>query len=218
LIRLENIFISLENNKNLIRDINIFIPSGSMISIVGGSGSGKTKLLKIMGLEEKASKGKLFILGKNINKLSRSELAKLHTEISIVNEKNDLLENFGVKENIIFPLIVTKKKSKEIEIALNELVSWLNIGKILEKNIYTLSRTEEKLVQFARAIIIRPRMLLLDNFFSGMNYELVKKIFYLLVALKKIGTTTISFGSEVNNDVINFSTKYKIQNSTIVML
>ena len=91
MIRLENLSINIENNKLLIGNINIFIPSGFLVSITGEPASGKTRLFKVLGLQEKADVGNLYILGKNINKLNRYEIAKLHNEISLVNENSDLI-------------------------------------------------------------------------------------------------------------------------------
>ena len=218
MIRLENIFIKLNENKTLIGNINIFIPSGSLVSIIGSPGAGKTKLFKVFGLEEKATSGNLYILGKNVNKLNRNELTTLHSEISLVYESNDLIKNLGVEDNITMPLISTNKQREEIEIAVNELVSWLNINHILEKDIIALSKYEEKLVQFARAIITRPRVLLLDNFFSGFNNDLEKKISYLLLALKKIGTTIILFRNEGNKGILEYNETYKIDNASLIKL
>ena len=218
MIRLENLLIKFNDNNTLIGDINIFIPSGSLISVLGKPGSGKTKLFKVLGLKDKASSGNLFILGKNVNKLNRNELSSLHSEISLVCEDNDLIDNLSVEENIILPLLVTNKSKEEIEIAVNELVSWLNINNILEKNILHLSNYEKKMVQFARAIIIRPRLLLLDNFFTGLNNDYEKKISYLLLALKKIGTTIISFRGENNTGILSYDESYKIENSLLIKL
>ena len=92
MIRLENLSINLKNNEVLVSKINIFIPSGSLVSITGTPASGKTKLFKIISLQEKAYTGNLFILGKNINKLDRDEIASLHGEISSVNETDDFLK------------------------------------------------------------------------------------------------------------------------------
>lgn len=218
MIRLENIFIKTDENKNLISDVNIFIPSGSIISITGVPGSGKTKLFQVIGLQDKSNKGNLFILGKNINKLNRNELSDLHSEISLVCDKNDLIDTLGVEENIIFPLILTNKSKYEIDIAVKELVSWLNISSVLEKNTVDLSNYEKKMVQFARAVIIRPRILLLDNFFIGLSDDYEKKISYLLLALKKIGTTIISFRSKNNDETLIFDENYEIKNSLLEKL
>ena len=218
MIRLENIFIKLNENDTLIENINIFIPSGSLVSIFGHPGTGKTKLLKVLGLQEKATKGNLYILGKNINKLKRNELAVLHSEISVVHDKNDLIDNLGVADNITLPLVCMKKKKGEIEIAVNELTSWLNINELLKKDVSYLSKSEEKLVQFARAIITRPRVLLLDNFFNSLSADTEKKVSYLLLALKKIGTTVISFSNENYKNILNFNEVYKIDKSLLVKI
>ena len=101
---------------------------------------------------------------------------------------------------------------------MKELVSWLNIEKILKKETKILSNYEIKLVKFARAIITRPRILLLDNFFINIDTDIQKKICYLLLALKKIGTTILVFRSELNNNVLEFSEIYKIQDFNLVKL
>ena len=132
MIRLENIFIKVNNQDFLIEDINIFIPSGSLISIIGNPGEGKTKLFKILGLKEKANKGDLFILGKNVNKLSRNELSKLHGEISMVSEDDDLIYNLGVEENIIFPWLIFNYKGKSEKIGLLKK----QLGNTQNENIY----------------------------------------------------------------------------------
>ena len=218
MIRLENLSINIENNKLLIGNINIFIPSGFLVSITGEPASGKTRLFKVLGLLEKADTGNLYILGKNTNKLNRNEIAKLHNEISLVNEKSDLINNLGIKENITLPLISVNKRSGEIETAVEELVSWLKIDEILTKDTLSLSQYEKKIVQFSAAIITRPRILLLDNFFINLDLDVQKKISYLLLALKKIGTTIISFSSNINNSILEYNESYEIKNHSLVKL
>ncbi|RPH06072.1 MAG: ATP-binding cassette domain-containing protein [Alphaproteobacteria bacterium TMED93] len=218
MIRLENLSINLKNSKILISNINIFIPSGTLVSITGDPASGKTKLYKVFGLQEKADSGNLYILGKNTNKLNRNEIAKLHNEISLIDESNDLINSLGVKDNIILPLISTNKKKDEIEIAVKELISWLKIDKILAMETVDLSQYEKRMVQFARAIITRPRILLLDSFFINLDTDLQKKISYLLLALKKIGTTIITFSADINNSLLEYDECYKIKNFNLVKL
>ena len=218
MIRLENLSLKLKENEFLVNNINLFIPSGHLISITGPPGSGKTKLFKVLGLQEKASNGNLYILGKNTKKLDRDEIAHLHNEISLVEETNDLIYNIGVKENIILPLISMNKRKEDIEIALNELVSWLKIENILKKNISRLSHYEQKVVQFSRAIITRPRILLLDNFFLNIDSEIQKKTSFLLLALKKIGTTIINFSYHDTDNFLEYNDSYKIQNLSLIKI
>ena len=193
MIRLENISIINNMNEIIIKEVSLFIPSGSIISVDGKHSEGKTRLLNIIGLLEKPYTGNLYLLGKNIQRLNENELSDIHREIGIVFQENKFVDNFNLRLNIIFPLILKKEKAKDIDLALMELLPWLSLEKKINKSIKQLSNAELRLAQFARAIIGRPRILLLDNFFTDIEERVQKKINYLLLALNKIGTTIIIF-------------------------
>tara|TARA_Y100000589_G_scaffold323889_1_gene359126 strand:+ start:2161 stop:2817 length:657 start_codon:yes stop_codon:yes gene_type:complete len=215
LIRLENFSIQSNSGRNLIKDVNLFIPSGSTILIIGKHSIGKTMLARAIGLVDKPAKGNLFLLGRNISKLSRSELSSIHNEIGIVFQENYFIDKFDLETNIIFPLILKNEKRKDIAQALKELLPWLSLERVIKEKVYNLSIAELKLAQFARAIIGRPRILLLDNFFRDVDNDIQKKINYLILALKKIGTTVIIFGEPPVDNSINFNKRYEIYNKSL---
>ena len=216
MIRLENISIINNMNEIIIKDVSLFIPSGSIISVDGKHSEGKTRLLNIIGLLEKPSIGNLYLLGKNIQRLNENELSDIHREIGIVFQENKFVDNFNLRLNIIFPLILKKEKAKDIDLALMELLPWLSLEKKINKSLKQLSNAELRLAQFARAIIGRPRLLLLDNFFTDIEERVKKKINYLLLALNKIGTTIIIFGKVPKNNEINYSKKFSIANKNLI--
>ena len=111
MIRLENFSLKSNTGENLIKDVNLFIPSGSTVLITGKHSIGKTMLAKAIGLVEKPANGNLYLLGKNISKLSRSELSDIHNEIGIVFQENYFIKNFDLETNIIFPLILKNEKN-----------------------------------------------------------------------------------------------------------
>ena len=215
MIRLENFSIETNTGINLIKDVNLFIPSGSTILITGKHSIGKTMLAKVIGLVDKPAVGNLYLLGKNISKLSRSELSSTHNEIGIVFQENYFINEFDLETNIIFPLILKNEKKNDISQALRELLPWLNLESVIKEKVYNLSISELKLAQFARAIIGRPRILLLDSFFKDIGSDIQKKINYLILALKKIGTTVIIFGEPPNDNYVNFNKKYEIYNKNL---
>ena len=215
MIRLENFSIKSNDGINLIKDVNLFIPSGSTILIIGKHSIGKTMLARTIGLLDKPANGNLYLLGKNISRLSRSELSGIHNEIGIVFQENFFVSEFDLETNIIFPLILKNEKRNDINQALRELLPWLSLERVIKKKTSNLSMAQLKLAQFARAIIGRPRILLLDNFFKDVDNDIQKKINYLILALKKIGTTVIVFGELPDNTSINFNKKYVIYNKSL---
>ena len=215
MIRLENFSIKSNTGKNLIKDVNLFIPSGSTILIIGKHSIGKTMLARVIGLIDKPAGGNLYLLGKNISRLSRSELSSIHNEIGIVFQENYFINEFDLETNIIFPLILKNEKKNDIAQALRELLPWLSLEKVIKEKVCKLSMAELKLAQFARAIIGRPRILLLDSFFKDVDNTIKKKINYLILALKKIGTTVIVFGESPDDSSINFNKKYEIYNKNL---
>ena len=215
MIRLENFSIKSNDGINLIKDVNLFIPSGSTILIIGKHSIGKTMLARTIGLLDKPATGNLYLLGKNISRLSRSELSGIHNEIGIVFQENYFVSEFDLETNIIFPLILKNEKRNDIDQALRELLPWLSLERVIKKKISNLSMAQLKLAQFARAIIGRPRILLLDNFFKDVDNDIQKKINYLILALKKIGTTVIVFGESSDDSSINFNKRYEIYNKNL---
>ena len=95
------------------------------------------------------------------------------------------------------------------------MLPWLSLEKVIKEKVCKLSMAELKLAQFARAIIGRPRILLLDSFFKDVDNAIKKKINYLILALKKIGTTVIVFGESSDDSSINFNKKYEIYNKNL---
>ncbi len=215
MIRLENISIESNIGRNLIKDVNLFIPSGSTVSIIGKHSIGKTMLARAIGLVDKPTSGNLYLLGRNIGKLSRSELSRIHNEIGIVFQENYFINEFDLETNIIFPLILKNEKRNDIAQALKELLPWLSLERVIKQKVCNLSIAELKLAQFARAIIGRPRILLLDNFFKDVDSSIQKKINYLILALKKIGTTVIVFGESQEDIPIDFNKRYEIYNKNL---
>ena len=215
MIRLENFSIKSNTGINLIKDVNLFIPSGSTVLIIGKHSIGKTMLARVIGLIDKPAGGNLYLLGKNIRRLSRSELTSIHNEIGIVFQENYFINEFDLETNIIFPLILKNEKKNDIAQALRELLPWLSLEKVIKEKVCKLSIAELKLAQFARAIIGRPRILLLDSFFKDVDNTIKKKINYLILALKKIGTTVIVFGESPDDSSINFNKKYEIYNKNL---
>ena len=222
ILTVKNLVISTSNESKkvtLVDNLSFELLPSEILSIVGESGSGKSITAKsILGLLPKnfSVSGEIKYYEKNLIQTDEKAMLSVRGhEIGIVFQENYFFDQFDLETNIIFPLILKKEKRNDISQALKELLPWLSLEKVIKEKVYNLSIAELKLGQFARAIIGRPRILLLDRFFEDIDKGIQRKINYLILALKKIGTTVIVFNGLEDNVSINFNKKYIIYNESL---
>ncbi len=216
MIELRNIYLNNNNQTDLLKNITLKIPDGSLVSIEGRSGSGKSLFIKMLALITKPSKGSISLFRRNIEYLTTNEVAFIKRRIGVVLQESNLVEHLSVRDNIILPLIIANEANKNIDSAVKELLKWLDISFLINESINNISWTNIKLINLARAIINRPRIILMDDFFSGVDVRIQEKTMHLLLALNKIGATIVITGKIPDS---LYRTKYKhylIQDSIII--
>lgn len=147
-----------------LQNINLEIEKGAYFILVGPSGSGKTLLLETIAGLHKASTGKISIDGQDITSLDSEK-----RNIGIVYQDCALFPHLTVKENIIFGLKVRKKSPQQIERELDRIVQLLGIGYLLSRKALTISGGEKQRVALGRALVTKPRLLLLDEPLSALD-------------------------------------------------
>ena len=168
-----------------LKNINLNIEKGEFISFLGPSGCGKTTLLRtISGLEELNS-GHIFLKGKDISNLHPSK-----RNFSIVFQSYALFPNMTVWENIEFGLKM--KKEKDYDEKIKSIIDMVELNG--KENYYPneLSGGQQQRVAFARALITRPKILLLDESLSALDAKIRKSLRDKLRKIQKqLGITTI---------------------------
>ena len=143
MIRLENFSIQDDLGRQLITDVNLFIPSGSIILVKGNHSTGKTMLSRVIGLIDNPTKGNLYLLGKNVKKLNRTELSDMHSEIGVVFQENNFVKNFyssprlelldyQIKSNSL-EIIFKETDNKNYWLVMNKCIKDLNEGNVLDE-------------------------------------------------------------------------------------
>ena len=173
------------NEKAVLKDINININQGEIITILGGSGSGKSVFLKtLIGLENRDS-GEIYCNNQSIK--TQSEYKEFYKKISILFQNNALFDSMTIEENILFPFINNKTYSKsELEKLCDEAL--ISVGLKPEiKDLYVseISGGMQKRVALARALITKPEIIFLDEPTSGLDVINSKIIFDLVHNLSK---------------------------------
>lgn len=161
MLKLENIKKSYDNNV-ILEDINLEINDGEIVSILGPSGSGKTTLLNlILGLTD-ADSGIIEFDGKDITNVSMEKRG-----FNIVFQDYALFPNLNAYENITYGLKNNPNISTKEEV--NELIHLLGLEKHLDKRIEQLSGGQKQRVALARTLVMKPKILLLDEPLSALD-------------------------------------------------
>ena len=126
LIQFKNVFKQYKNGVTALCDINLEIAKGEFVFVIGGSGSGKSSLIKLIYREELPSKGEVFVGGINVAKLRNGKVYKLRRKLGIVFQDYKLLDNLTVYENVAIVLKMLGIKDKE---EISEAI-WLNVDEI----------------------------------------------------------------------------------------
>jgi lipoprotein-releasing system ATP-binding protein len=202
------------NNKEILTDICFEIYKGDFVSVIGPSGSGKTTLLNILLLIIDKTSGLYNFNGKNIDeiKFDDNEVIKFRQNIGIMSSLSQLLPTINVKQNIMLPAtIFEEERSKDYE----KLISQLNIKKIQNNSISSLSSGEKQRVLLARALILSPLLLIADEPTANLDNNNALKIGDIMSDLNEENKTTIIIAT--HDDKISNKTKsiLKIENGNL---
>ena len=183
MIQLRNICKSF-GTLQVLKDIDLDIRQGEVVSIVGPSGAGKTTLLQIMGTLDKADSGELLIDGTDVSKLNDNKLSEFRNKhIGFIFQFHQLLPEFTALENVMIPALIAKTPKDEAEKHAKELLAFLQLTDREQHKPAELSGGERQRVAAARALINNPSVILADEPSGSLdtkNKEELHKLFFKL--------------------------------------
>lgn len=183
-----------KTNISLLNDFRLEINSGERIAIVGKSGAGKTTLLNILGLLDRDYTGSYTLFGSNTNDMNLSQLAEWRNQrIGFVLQESALINTLSIEENIRLPLLYTKAGEKPEAEEFESIIDGIDIASILNKKPLECSGGEKSRAVFARAIIMKPQLILCDEPTASLDGENKERILSLLYKMnQEFGTTIIT--------------------------
>jgi polar amino acid transport system ATP-binding protein len=216
------------NGIEVLRDINLTVNKGDVVSILGSSGSGKSTLLRCMNWLEQPDRGAIYIgddrigIDKNTNKpMKNRQLASIRERIGMVFQSFNLWPHLTILQNVTEALIYVKKYSKNeaIEIACQQLDK---VGMLEKKDVYpiTLSGGQKQRVAIARSLAMSPEVLLFDEPTSALDPERVGEVLTVMKKLSEEGYTMIvvthemDFAKAVSDQVVFLDKGILIEKST----
>jgi phospholipid/cholesterol/gamma-HCH transport system ATP-binding protein len=185
-IEIRNLYKSY-NNLSVLQGVNLGIRRGETITILGGSGTGKSVLLKLITGLERPDKGEIRIDKKDIVLLKEDELVPIRRKIGMLFQGAALFDSLSAGENVAYPIREHFRVSeKEIQRIVKEKLSMVGLEGVEEKMPAELSGGMKKRVGLARAIAIEPEIILYDEPTTGLDPANTERINQLIIELQKI--------------------------------
>ena len=169
----------------VLKNINLRINKGELISLTGPSGSGKSTLLHIIALLDQPTSGEVFFKKRSFSKSNDNEKDLVRKKgISIIYQQNNLLSDFTALENVLIPLVNNGYSWKESKKKATKVLSLVNLSKRLNHFPSELSGGEQQRVAVARALITEPDLILADEPTGSLDRKTSKEIFSLFLKIK----------------------------------
>ena len=198
-----------------LKDVSMEVKEGEIVSLIGANGAGKTTLLQtISGLLKKTS-GEVVFLGKSMNKVSAKNIVK--EGITQVPEGRHIFSGMSVYENLLMGAYLRKDKDG-IKADLQDIYQRFPIlEKRSSQDASTLSGGEQQLLAMGRALMARPKILLLDEPSMGLAPILVKEIFNIIKDINEKGTTVLLVEQNAKMALSIADRAYVMETGNIVM-
>ena len=190
LVRLEGVH-KWFGDLHVLKGVDLEVARGQVIVVIGPSGGGKSTLLRTINLLEEPTEGKVFFDGLEITDI-RTNLNKVRTDIGIVFQSFNLFPHKTAKDNITLALrkVLKLDEDEADERALKELE---HVGLPHKADAYPgqLSGGQQQRIAIARALAMRPKLMLFDEVTSALDPELVKEVLDTMVRLAEEGMSMV---------------------------
>lgn len=185
--------------REVFRDVSCSFPRGKISVVLGGSGSGKSTVLRLIAGLVHPTEGKILLDGSDVGSMRERELFAVRRNVGMMFQHGALLDSMSVFDNVAFPLVEHSRLTpQQIKDEVHRTLSAVGLANVDELLPGELSGGMLKRVALARALIQKPTIVLVDEAFSGLDSVSVKVIEALLVRINRtLGMTMISVSHHI---------------------
>lgn len=207
ILRIEHL-VKFFGDNEVLKDINLSVNKGEVVSIIGSSGSGKSTMLRCINLLEEPTDGKIFFKGKNILE-EDADIRKVRTQMGMVFQSFNLYNNLNVLDNCtIGQTKVLGKSPEEAEKTALKYLEQVGMGDYINARPSQLSGGQKQRVAIARSLCMEPDVMLFDEPTSALDPEMVGDVLDIMINLAKSGLTMLvvthemEFARDVSTKVV----------------
>ncbi len=191
------------DGKDVVRDLSLEVKQGEFYALVGGNGTGKSTTLSLISRVRKPYRGRIFLNGKDIRRYTEQELYRGYLGVLPQNPQSMFIKK-TVREDL-YAMIGGSKEKKSLEYpvemskakAIEGIVSLTRLEGLLDRHPYDLSGGEQQRLALAKVLLLRPRLLLLDEPTKGLDAEYKEELGDILKKLQSHGITVFMISHDV---------------------
>ena len=191
MLRFENVGLRYGMGTEILKDLNFAIEPHSFQFLTGPSGAGKTTMLRLMLLALAPTRGLITMFGQDVTTLTKDQITGLRRRVGVVFQDFRLLDHLTTYENVALPLRVKGRDEAGYRAEVVELLRWVGLGDRMHVLPPVLSGGEKQRAAIARALIVRPELLLADEPTGNVDPTLARRLLRLFLELHKSGTSVV---------------------------
>jgi cell division transport system ATP-binding protein len=190
-VQFENVGVRYGLGPEILHDVTFSIAPRSFQFLTGPSGAGKTTLLRLILLAVRPTRGLVSLFGEEVSRISKPALTGLRRRMGVVFQDFRLLDHLTTYENVALPLRVQGRDEASYRGEVVELLRWVGLGERMHALPPVLSGGEKQRAAIARALIMRPELLLADEPTGNVDPSLARRLLRLFIELNRLGTSVV---------------------------
>ena len=191
MIKLTNVTKIYKTGVRALNDLSLEIEQGEFVYVIGTTGAGKSTFIKLLYREEKATSGKVEVVGRDVSKIRNSKVPYFRRNIGVVFQNFRLLPKKTVFENVAYALEVIDTPRNEIRRRVRATLELVGLEDKVNAFPHELSGGQQQRVAIARAIVNRPKVLIADEPTGNLDPETSKEIIIVLLRINEEQGTTV---------------------------
>ena len=191
MIHFENVSKTYPNGHDALNHINMHLDAGEMAFLTGHSGAGKSTMLKLISLVERATRGEVWVNGKALSKESNRKIPYIRRDIGMIFQDHRLLFDRSVFDNVALPLIIAGTPHRDIARRVRAALDKVGLLGKEKLDPIMLSGGEQQRVGIARAVVTKPPIILADEPTGNLDPELSGEIMSLFQQFNQVGVSLL---------------------------
>jgi cell division transport system ATP-binding protein len=191
MIRFELVSKRYPNGREALRDVTLQIGAGEFVFLTGRSGAGKSSILKLVALLERATRGSVTVNGQDTGSLPARAIPAFRRRLGVVFQDHQLLMDRPVYDNVALPLIVSDTPFRDIDKRVRAALDQVGLLQYERALPLELSIGEQQRVGIARAVVARPTILIADEPTGNLDHALARDVMQLFKRFQEVGVTVL---------------------------